>query len=176
MFLRAHTHTHTLLGISLFRSSRQLWNARKSCVFDFFSASCRSEDVQSKSGLISYLSLTWPGPARREAPGRQNSGSILPKTVPSLRCWSPSPAGLGAPAAGLEHLSSARGSLSSENASPCPPTVPSRCVCVCWRWGGWAGLVSCRESRHLTESQCGAERWRAVRSSRQSALSCARVE
>lgn len=58
----------------------------------------------------SYLSLRRPAPAYRGARGREKSSSILPKTVPSLLCSSPSPSGPGPPAAGLEHLSSAQNS------------------------------------------------------------------
>lgn len=52
----------------------------------------------------SHLSLSWPGLHNREARGRKNSSSILPKTVPSLLRAPPCPAGLGPPAAALRHL------------------------------------------------------------------------
>lgn len=66
--------------------------------------------VQVPKQLSSYLGLTWPRPADRGAQGWEHSGSILVKTVPSpWLCWSASPSGPGAPAAGLEHLWRARG-------------------------------------------------------------------
>ena len=136
-FTHAHTHarTHTHFLEYHFSGAPDSFEInKKAAPFFFISSFMLSEDVQSKCGLFSYLSLTWPGPARREAPGRQNSGSILPKTVPSLRCWSPSPSGLGAPAAGLKHLSSALGGLSPQKTRLRAPDGSFQvCVCVCGR-------------------------------------------
>lgn len=50
-----------------------------------------------------YLLRTESGLARRQAKGRRNSRSILPKTVPSRLCCFASPAGLGKAAAAVDH-------------------------------------------------------------------------
>lgn len=175
MVTRTHTQTvHTGLNIT-FQNPNQLKPQQQTLSVlartSFFPPEFILEDSDPPWGwkpsarqrvrlCCAYLLLTWPGLANREARGCPNSSSILPKTVPSLRCLSPSPSGLGALAAGLEHLSSARGA--SKHVSAPPTNALSRCL----------GLL---KSRHLTESQCGGKRWKVVRSFRQSALFCARV-
>lgn len=98
----AAAHTADSASNITFQNTNQLISTSTNTVSETARV-CRSKHC---AWIGTYLWLTWPVRVSRgrAGGGRQNSGSILPRTVPLLRCSSPSPRDLGPPVAGLKHL------------------------------------------------------------------------